>query len=78
MSAYVKCLKEIMSKDKGLKDVKIVTLNNLFSKLKNLGSFIIPYFLENTKFYNTLCDLGVSISLMSRSFFERLDIIDLK
>jgi hypothetical protein len=78
MSAYAKCLKEIMSKNKGLKDVKTVTLNNLSPKLKDPESFIIPCSLGNIKFKNTLCDLGASVSLMPRSVFERLGIGDLK
>jgi Aspartyl protease len=78
MPAYAKCLKEIMSKNKGLKEVKTVNLNNLPPKLKDLGSFIIPCSLGNIKFKNTLCDLGASVSLMPRSVFEMLGIGDLK
>jgi hypothetical protein len=78
MSVYAKRLKEIISKDKGLKDIEMVTLNNLPPKFKDPESFIIPYFLGNIKFKNALCDLGVSVSLMSRSIFERLGIGGLK
>jgi hypothetical protein len=78
MSAYAKCLKEIMSKNKGLKEVKTVILNNLSPKFKDLGSFTIPCSLGNIKFKNTLCDLGASVSLMPRSIFERLGIGDWK
>jgi Aspartyl protease len=78
MSAYVKCLKEIMSKNKGLKEVETVILNNLPPKLKDPGSFTIHCSLENIKFKNTLCDLGASVSLIPRSVFERLGIGDLK
>jgi hypothetical protein len=67
MSAYAKCLKEIMSKDKRFKDIKMVILNNLPLKLKDSGSF-----------KNALCDLQVSVCLMPRSIFERLGIGDLK
>jgi hypothetical protein len=78
MPVYAKCLKEIMSKNKGLKEVKTVTLNNLPPILKDPESFTIPCSLGNIKFKNTLCDLGASVSLMSRSVFERLGIRDLK
>jgi hypothetical protein len=78
MPAYAKCLKEIMFKNKGLKEVETVILNNLPPKLKDPGSFTIPCSLGNIKFKNTLCDLGASVSLMPRSIFERLGIGDLK
>jgi Aspartyl protease len=78
MLVYAKCLKEIMSKNKGLKEVETVILNNLSPKLKDSVSFIIPCSLENIKFKNALCDLGASVSLMPRSVFERLGIGDLK
>jgi hypothetical protein len=78
MPAYAKCLKEIISKNKGLKEVKTVTLNNLPPKLKDPRSFTIPCSLRNIKFKNTSCDLGESVSLMPRSVFERLGIGDLK
>jgi hypothetical protein len=78
MPAYAKCLKEIMSKNKGLKDVETVILNNLPPKLTDPRSFTIPCSLGNIKFKNTLCDLGASVNLMPRSVFERLRIGDLK
>jgi hypothetical protein len=78
MPAYAKCLKEIMSKNKGFKEVKTVTLNNLSPKLKDPESFTIPCSLGNIKFKNILCDLGASVSLMPRSVFERLGIRNLK
>jgi hypothetical protein len=78
MPTYAKCLKEIMSKNKGLKDVETVILNNLPPKLKDPVSFTIPCSLGNIKFKNALCDLEVSISLMPKSVFERLGIGDLK
>jgi hypothetical protein len=54
MPAYAKCLKEIMSKNKGLKEVETVILNNLPPKLKDPRSFTIPCSLENIKFKNIL------------------------
>jgi hypothetical protein len=78
MSAYVKCLKEIMSKNKGLKEVETVILNNLPPKIKDHGSFTIPCSLGNIKFKNTLCDVGATVSLMPRSVFEMLGIGGLK
>jgi hypothetical protein len=77
MLAYI-MLKKIMSKDKGLKEVKTVTLNNLSLKSKDPESFTIPCSLRNTKFENALCDLGASVSHMSRSVFKILGIVDLK
>jgi hypothetical protein len=55
MSAYAKRLKEIMSKNKGLKEVETVILNNLPPKLKDTVSFTIPCSLGNIKFKNILC-----------------------
>jgi hypothetical protein len=78
MPAYAKCLKEIMSKNKGLKEVETVILNNLLAKLKDPGIFTIPCSLRNIKFKNVFCDLGASVSLMPRSVFEKLGIEDLK
>jgi hypothetical protein len=78
MPVYTKFLKEIMSKNKGLKEVKTVTLNNLPPIFKDPRSFTIPCSLGNIKFKNTLCDLGASVSLMPRLVFERLRIKDLK
>jgi hypothetical protein len=78
MPAYAKCLKKIMSKDKRLKDVETVTLNNLPPKLNDPMSFTIPCSLGNIKFKNALCDIGTSVSLMLRSVFKMLGIEDLK
>jgi hypothetical protein len=78
MLTYAKCLKEIMSKNKGLKEVETVILNNLPPKLKDPRSFTISCSLGNIKFKNALCDLGASVSLMPRSVFEKLGIRDLK
>jgi tRNA(Ser,Leu) C12 N-acetylase TAN1 len=80
MPAYAKCLKEILSKNKGLKEVEMVILNNLPPKLKDPESFTIHCSLRNIKFKNALCDLdlGASVSLMPRSVFKRLGIGDLK
>jgi Aspartyl protease len=78
MPAYANCLKEILSKNKGLKEVETVILNDLPPKLKDPVSFTIPCSLGNIKFKNALCDLGASVSLMPRSVFERLGIGDLK
>jgi hypothetical protein len=71
MSAYTKCLKEIMSKDKRFKEVETIILKYLPPKLKDSESFTVPCSLGNTKFKNILCDLGASVSLMPRLVFER-------
>ena len=41
-------------------------------KLKDPGSFTIPYKIGNSIFKRALCDLGANINLMSLSIFKRL------
>lgn len=52
--------------------------NKLAPKLKDPGSFSIPCLIGNLLIENTLCDLGVSVSLMSLSIFNKLEIGELK
>jgi len=47
-------------------------------KLKDLGSFTIPYTIRNSNFEKALCDLGVSIDLMPFSIFKKLDLGEAK
>jgi hypothetical protein len=42
-------------------------------KMKDPGIFTILCVIDNTSFKKELCDLGVSVSLISRSIFDRLN-----
>ena len=81
MPSYVKFMKDILSKKRRLLDFEIVNLTEecsailqkkLPQKLKDPGSFIIPYNIGNSIFERALCDLGASINLMPLSIFRRL------
>ena len=81
MPSYVKFMKDILSKKRRLSDFETVNLTvecsailkrKLPQKLKDPGSFIIPYTIGNTIFERSLCDLGASINLMPLSIFRRL------
>ena len=81
MSGYVKFMKDILSKKRKLGDYETVTLSEECSsilqkklppKLKDLGSFTIPCVIGNAVFERALCDLGVSINLMSWFIFKKL------
>ena len=49
-----------------------IMLNKFPSKLKDLGSFTIPYTIKNSYFKKALCDLSASINLMPLSVFRTL------
>ncbi|GKB55195.1 retrovirus-related pol polyprotein from transposon TNT 1-94 [Tanacetum coccineum] len=49
-----------------------VLQNKLPPKEKDLGSFVLPCVIGNTKVSNNLADLGASISVMLFSMFKRL------
>ena len=49
-----------------------ILLNKLPPKLKNPGSFTIPYTIGNSYFEKALCDLSASINLMSLSALRTL------
>ena len=81
MPDYVKFMKDILSKKRRLSNFEIVNLTEecsailqrkLPQKLKDLGSFTIPYTIGNSIFERALCDLGASINLMSLSIFRQL------
>ncbi|XP_057990586.1 uncharacterized protein LOC131172967 [Hevea brasiliensis] len=87
MPSYTKFLKEILSKKRKLEDYETVALtkecnailqNKLPPKLKNPGSFSIPYLIGNMKIDKALCDLGASVSLMPLSICQKLDVGELK
>ena len=81
MPNYVKFMKDILSKKRRLSDFKTVNLTEecsailkkkLPQKLKDPSSFIIPCTIGNSIFERALCDLGISINLMSLSIFRRM------
>jgi len=87
MPTYAKFLKEILSKKRKIEEDETINLteecsaiiqNKLPPKLKDSGSFSIPYVIGFEIVKKAMCDLGVSISLMPLSLFERMGIGELK
>ncbi|XP_078179610.1 uncharacterized protein LOC144573733 [Carex rostrata] len=87
MPSYAKFLKDILSNKRKLEECSTVALteecsavlqNKLPRKLKDPGSFSIPCVIGNTKFERALCDLGVSVSFMPLSVFEKLGLGELE
>ncbi|XP_050910009.1 uncharacterized protein LOC127123872 [Lathyrus oleraceus] len=87
MPSYAKFLKEILSNKWKIEDNETVTLtaecsaiiqNNMPPKLKDPGSFSIPYVIGKFVIDKTLCDLGSSISLMPLSICEMLKMGELR
>ena len=83
MPSYAKFLKEILSSKRKLKEHETVALtkkcsvaiqNELPAKLKDLDSFYIPCLIRNVSIDHALCDLGSSVSLISLSFYKKLDL----
>ncbi|XP_052484866.1 uncharacterized protein LOC128039962 [Gossypium raimondii] len=83
MPNYVKFMKDILSKKKCLSEYEIVALmkecsaflqNKLPPKLKDYGSFTIPYNIKESYCGKALWDLGASINLMPESIFKLLGI----
>ncbi|XP_017604813.1 uncharacterized protein LOC108451659 [Gossypium arboreum] len=81
MSNYVKFMKDILLKKYRLEEFETFDLtegciamlmNKLPPKLKDLGSFNIPYSIENYYVGKALCDLGASINLMPMSILKKL------
>ena len=79
--SYVKFMKDILSKKRRLSDFETVNLieecssilkRKLPQKLKDPGSFTIPFTIGNSIFERALCDLGACINLMPLSIFRRL------
>ena len=73
MPNYAKFLKEILSKKKKIAGEGIVNLTatcsaviqrSLPAKMKDPGSFTIPYSIGKYDFKKALCDSGASINLM--------------
>ena len=86
MPNYAKFLKEILSKKKKIAEEGIVNLTatcsaviqrSLPAKMKEPGSFMIPYSIGKYEFKKALCDSGASINLMPLSVVQRLSLGEL-
>ncbi|XP_034197286.1 uncharacterized protein LOC117612730 [Prunus dulcis] len=85
--SYAKFLKELCTNKRTFKEHETVALSEEVSamllgklppKLKDPGSFTIPYLIGNQRFEHALLDLGASINLMPFSVFESLNLGELK
>ncbi|XP_073154071.1 uncharacterized protein [Henckelia pumila] len=81
--SYAKFLKEILANKRNLtnlgtvnlnEECSTVLLNKLPPKLQDPGSFSIPCAIGSMSFDKALCDLSVSINLMSYSLAKKLGI----
>ncbi|XP_010246432.1 PREDICTED: uncharacterized protein LOC104589722 [Nelumbo nucifera] len=81
MPHYAKFLKEILANKRKLGDMATVALNEecsaillnkLPQKLKDPGSFTIPFTIGSLKINKALCDLGANINLIPYSVFKKL------
>ena len=81
MPSYVKFMKKILANKKKLgeyetiavtKECSAILQKKLLPKLKDPGSFVIPFSIGNSVSGKALCDLGANINLMSLSMFKRL------
>ena len=86
MRNYVKFLKEILNKKRKIAKEGIVNLTTTCSaviqqklpaKMKDPGSFSIPYSIGKYEFKKALCDSGASINLMPLSVVQRLSLGEL-
>ena len=86
MPNYEKFLKEILSKKRKIDEEGIVNLTatcsaviqqKLLKKMKDPGSFTIPYSVGKYEFKKALCDSGASINLMPLSVVQRLSLGEL-
>ena len=86
MPNYAKFLKEILSKKRKINEEGIVNLTatcsaiirqKLPAKMKDLGSFTIPYSIGKCEFKKALCDSGASINLIPLSVVQRLSLGEL-
>ncbi|XP_073224690.1 uncharacterized protein [Cicer arietinum] len=82
IKAYAKFLKDIMLKKRKIGDETVILTEECIAilqrklppKLKNSGSFSIPCAIGDRTFGKTLCDIGVSVSLIPLSIYKRLGI----
>ena len=86
MPNYAKFLKEILNKKRKIAAERIVNLTATYSafiqqklpaKMKDPGSFTIPYSIGKYEFKKALCDSGASINLMHLSVVQRLSLGEL-
>ena len=87
MPSYVKLMKKILANMKKLGEYETIALTEECSailqkklppKLKDSGSFAIPFSIGNSVAGKALCDLGASINLMLLSMFKRLKVGEAK
>ena len=83
MPNYVKFLKDILARKRRLGEFETVALTQESShmlqskipiKVKDPGSFTIPYSIGTRYAGRALCDLGASINLMPLSVFKQLGV----
>ncbi|XP_016168666.1 uncharacterized protein LOC107611228 [Arachis ipaensis] len=87
MPLYAKFLKELMTRKRSWGEKETVVLieecsaiiqKKLPQKLKDPGSFQIPYIIGDISIEKALCDLGASINLMSLAMMKRMRIEEAK
>ncbi|XP_031252027.1 uncharacterized protein LOC116109930 [Pistacia vera] len=87
MPKYAKFLKEIITKNRRFEEHEMVMLTEecsalllkkLPQKLRDPGSFTIPYTIGNVHFDKVLCDLGASVNLMQFSIYKKLGLREVK
>ena len=86
MPLYAKFLKDILSKKRKIVEEGIVNLTatcsalmkkDLPEKMKDPGSFTIPYIIEGVEIQKALCDSRASINLMPLSIAKQLSLGEL-
>ena len=87
MPPYVKFLKKTFSNKRKLEEHETIALteecsvaiqNKLPAKLKDPGCFSIPCLIGNFSTNRALCDLGSTVSLMSLSLCEKLELGEIR
>ncbi|XP_057755799.1 uncharacterized protein LOC130974981 [Arachis stenosperma] len=87
MPLYAKFIKELMTRKRNWGEKENVVLTEEYSaiiqkklpqKLKDPGSFQIPYIIGDIRIEKALCDLGASINLMSLAMMKRMRIEEAK
>ncbi|XP_057758186.1 uncharacterized protein LOC130977460 [Arachis stenosperma] len=84
---YAKFIKELISKKRNWRENETVVLTkeysaiiqkNFLEKLNDPGSFVIPCIIGKVTVERALCDIGVSINLMSLSLMRKQQIEEVK
>ncbi|XP_068307442.1 uncharacterized protein [Pyrus communis] len=84
---YAKFLKELYTTRKRILNKEVVRVSENVStvlqrklppKCKDLGSFIVPCVIGNTKFEHAMLDLGASINVMPYSIYASMNLGELK